>query len=396
MPTQVAIPTTPPAETPTAGQPRTAVQGTDRQQRARIDPSIATPGEKLSPLQTALQHVSTTTASLQPGLSNLLQEKGKEITSLRHRIHQKEFSLKKLEDDAEKVPRSARVKFELTAPSNVQDEAEFKELQEQTKSINIEYQQKLKANIIKALKLVIRAMKVNLAEEYARALAQIISIYHVAQGVAPDRNHPTALKLINEHKDAILKHIECENFETTYIKINNVDNLTPETRLLVNDRALEIARAIELIFVRSWDHYLAAHKDHQLVLGLQRHAKEIILQEKTAAAAEIIDQELPTSREQLQELIAKQVQVATAKIHNKAKAKAITKAKNLKRGPKGALPNKSTKQNGRRGRTTEQNEQGRTRGARSKSNGRSNGKSTKKKQASNNKKNKSSKTQNTK
>ena len=396
MPTQVTNETEVQDGTPTAGQPRTAEQGTDRQRRARIDPIMATPGESFSPLQTALQHVSSHTASLQPGLSGLLEEKGKEIITLRHKIYQKEFSLSKLEADASKIPRSARLKFELTAPQSVQDEAEFKQLQEDSKGIVIEYQQKLKGNIIKGLKMTIKAMKMNLAEEYARALAQVISIYHVAQAVAPNCNHPTALKLINDHRAAVLHEIECDDFEATYIKVNNVDNLTPETRLLVNDRSIEIARTIELIFSRPWDRYKTAHTDKQLVLTLQRHAKEITLQEKTEAATMIVDQELPTSREQLQELIAKQVKAAIDKGNNKAKAKAGKKAKKARGGPtnkKGALPKKSNKQNGRKEKDTEQNEQGGTGGARGRSTTRSNGNSSKKQRASSTKKNKSSTTQ---
>ena len=92
-------------------------------------------------------------------------------------------------------------------------------------------------------------MKEKLVDSYAKAMFQITSILHVAQGVDPSKIHLTALKIIKEHHEDILKNINTENFATIYQQVNDVDALLTINRANTNDKANEIVRMIDLILV---------------------------------------------------------------------------------------------------------------------------------------------------
>jgi hypothetical protein len=59
--------------------------------RARIDATVATPGEKksLSPLSAASDHIDRHTESLRDGIATLLRTRGREHVKLLHRVHTK-------------------------------------------------------------------------------------------------------------------------------------------------------------------------------------------------------------------------------------------------------------------------------------------------------------------
>ena len=269
--------------------------------------------------------------SLQDGLSDLLLVKGKEILSLRHKIFSKIFSLTKLESHETRIPVSARVAFKLSCMKGVEEDQGFQDLFTRNASLVDTFRKNLKSQIIECGKIEALFMTKKLAEAYAVALSQVVAMFHIAQRVASDKNHPTALRLLADHHATLLKHSDATTFEEVYITSNNVGDLNSVMRANINANTTEMRRAIEAVFIDSWDLYLEEHKKWQLVLDLKRQYRETILTEKTEDAGMIIDNELPADREQLQELITKEVSLATAKIQNKTKA---TAAKNSQRGRK--------------------------------------------------------------
>ena len=135
---------------------RTSTSPLGQNTQARVDKTVATPGEDLSPLQTAFKHIESHTKSLQPGLSDLLLEKGKEITTLRHQIYTKEKNLPRLEKDEEQILVSARLHFTLTESKEAEELPEFIELQTETKLYVNGVRKELKKKIIAAGKIGIK------------------------------------------------------------------------------------------------------------------------------------------------------------------------------------------------------------------------------------------------
>ena len=395
MPTFETVDAAPPAAN-IRGPP---TEDPTRNTRPRVDFSV-NQGSNQTPLELAGAQIERHTVSLQDGLSDLLLVKGKEILSLRHKIFSKTFALTKLESHETRIPVSARVAFKLSCMKGVEEEPGFQDLFTRNASLVDTFRKNLKNHIVECGKIEALFMTKRLAEAYAVALSQVVAMFHIAQRVASDKNHPTALRLLADHHATLLKHSDVTTFAEVYTTSNNVGDLSAAMRANFNADTTEMRRAIEAVFISSWDLYLEEHKKRQLVLDLKRHYRETILTEKTEDAGMIVDNELPADREQLQELINKEVSRATAKIQNKTKA---TAAKNSQRGRKknnGADKtntrktkaddkNKSTtkrkaarKQANRKGKADEQNNAGTSEGrkntrgrSRSKSNTRRNAKS---------------------
>lgn len=314
-----------------AGQARRAPDDTNtRSTRARVDETVQTPGETLAPLQTALKHVESHTESLHDGLSDLLLDQGKTILTHQHKIFSKNFTISRLEQHEDRIPQSARVSFKLNTKKEVEETPAFTTLQAKSDTLVREYNLKLKGLILECGKLEVTALTATLRQMYAHAIFQIVSIYHVAQGVHPSRTNPTAIKMLENHGNTILKHLLTDaysiaDFIVTYKDVNKVaeDEILTNT----NDRALEIQRTLESIFVAPWDHYLRRHREHELVLTLKKYSRETLTSSKTSDAVDTIEKELPADRQQLQELIRKEAN----KLLNASKQRP---PKNQSRGPK--------------------------------------------------------------
>lgn len=330
MPTHVDASTSSPSGE-VAGQARRAPDDNSaRNTRARIDESVQTPGETLAPLQAALKHVESHTASLHDGLSDLLLDQGKKILTHQHKIFSKTFTLSRLENDEDRIPQSARVSFKLNTKKEVEEMPAFTTLQTKSDTLVREYNLKLKGLVLECGKLETIAHTATLRQMYAQAIFQIVSIYHVAQGVHSSRTNPTAIWILENHGDTVLKHLITEaysvaDFIVTYKEVNKVaaDEILTNT----NDRAIEIKRSLESILVAPWGHYLNRHKEKQLVLSLKKYSRETLTSSKTSDAVDSIEQELPADRQQLQELIRKEAQALVNAFKQRL-------PKNQSRGPK--------------------------------------------------------------
>ena len=285
-----------------------------RNQRARIDPTVDDPGAALTPMQVALAHIESHTASLRDGLSDLLSEKGKELTLLRHRIHTKDRTLSRLEKDDDRLPVSARLSFKLSCLKGADELPEFQELANRNADVVAVFCKQLKSHIIECGKIELVFLRQKLAEQFATTIHHVVSLFHIAQQVEPAKTHPTALRLISEHADTLLKHTPSPNFTAVYTTVNDVGTLSLADRQNTNVRAAEIRRALEAVFVASWDAYLTTSAAQDLALDLRKHAREHLLANKTEEAANMVDDELPATRQQLQDLINLEVSRATKKL----------------------------------------------------------------------------------
>jgi hypothetical protein len=111
------------------------------------------------------------------------------------------------------------------------------------------------------------------------------------------------------YSEALLKHTglpanEFLGLYTTTLDVPAIDPNVQEQH--PTTRIGEIKRAIESVFVLSWDKFLATVRENQLSISLKKEAKATLLAAKTEDATMEIDNEIPADRAQLQELIRKE------------------------------------------------------------------------------------------
>ena len=82
----------------------------------------------------------------------------------------------------------------------------------------------------------------------------IISISHVVQSADKSKVHPTALQIIQDNQETVLKHLDPTNFANIYLQANEVDALLTKECANVNQRANEIARTLCTTLAVSYTH----------------------------------------------------------------------------------------------------------------------------------------------
>jgi hypothetical protein len=304
-----------------------------RNQRPRVDFTIDS-SSTLSPLETAVKMIEGSTESLHDGIADLLLLKGKELITLRHRLASKESAINSLESHETRIPVSARVDFKLSCMKGVEETQDFNDLQARNTTLLDTFRKDLKAHVIECGRIEIVFLEKQLATIFAKTISQVTAMFHVAQGVDPAKNHPTALKMITENPLTLLKHLDeadALDFKNLYLQVNTVGTLTEAERTNTNPNADDIRRALVSIFVSPWDRYLEAQKAKEMAITLRKHMREHVLVDMTADAVNVVDQELPATREQLAELIQKEVARATKQRKDKENSKS---AKNNSRGRK--------------------------------------------------------------
>jgi hypothetical protein len=127
-----------PAMAPIQANPNQAAP-TGRNVRARIDNSVATPGQvkTFSPLRAAEDFIKSHIESLREGIARLW-------------YFTKAKTVIRMEQDDEYVPISARFDFKVKAFKEAEELPEFIELQNETKAVIKTHQKSLKLLIIKS------------------------------------------------------------------------------------------------------------------------------------------------------------------------------------------------------------------------------------------------------
>ena len=90
---------------------------------------------------------------LQPKMAFILQKLVNEYVVCCHRHQMKTIQVKTFEDDAEFIPRSARVKFQLKYSKMGDKDKEYRNLVEQTSTLVLVFQLSFKSNILKSMKI---------------------------------------------------------------------------------------------------------------------------------------------------------------------------------------------------------------------------------------------------
>ena len=117
--------------------------------RLRFDSTAISPADSAStPLATARQSFKTAVASLQPELASILDRLANELLLCLHRKAIKNNQVSEYEDDAEKVPRSAKQNFDLKGSKLIEKDEEFLSLCSETNQLVLDFRMTLKQQIV--------------------------------------------------------------------------------------------------------------------------------------------------------------------------------------------------------------------------------------------------------
>ena len=305
--------------------------------KARFDLSVATPGQikGQSPLLSAQAHITDHIESLHDGIATLLLARGKEHLALAHLIFIKDSNIARMEKDDEYIPISARINFRLQAIPAADELQEYQALKEETATLVATQQKGLKAAIIQCAKLERGLLQKNLDSHYSESIHSVTSLFHVAQGTTDKPVGDTVKHLLTNHAAALLKHSQLSSLEhlIRYRELFNVPDFDDNIEIDAS-HGIAITRAIESVFVSSWDCYLSQAKANAIALTLKKCAKASLLERKTEDATMLLDDEVPTDRIQLQALIKKEASLlAKTLIKSEVASQLKSAAKNPPRGP---------------------------------------------------------------
>jgi hypothetical protein len=240
-----------------------------------------------------------------------------------------------MEADDDYVPVSARVEFRLQAVKEAEELAEFKQLQDQAEAVIKEKQVALKKLVIETIKLERKVLQEKLNRHFCESIFLTTKLFLTAQSVDTAQSHHTVARMLEQHSAPLLKHTGCtvEEFTALYKATLQVGDQPPATVDAQSPQHVGcIKRALESVFVLSWDRYLHQTKENALSISLKKEVKEQLLWCKTDDATMIIDNELPVDHEQLQDLIRREAEAMAKKFARKEATAQLDSAKNSKRG----------------------------------------------------------------
>ena len=123
-------------------------------------PNTPTPGSILTPKGIALKSVRSFAATLRKHLAPIIINAGESHVDLLHKWTTKVRQLKKMEDDDDFIPRSARmVNFEFRVPKAVEVTEEFISINAETNILTNNFRLSLKEKVMETLALEIKLMR---------------------------------------------------------------------------------------------------------------------------------------------------------------------------------------------------------------------------------------------
>ena len=205
----------------------------NRSKRVRVDPTVTTIPEPTStasatqmkvPKAQALATITTHTATLLPTLSTILLNLGETHLDLLHRRFNKLSQLRRMEPDNTIIPRSARLKFELSVPKSIQELPDFTTLQGLVNSDLETMKQLLRKHVIAALKIESNFYTSKIKEHLCTVLHTTTAAILIANGNSDVNVHRAVASLITAHYAVLFKHAmtSLEEFKQIYTNVHSL------------------------------------------------------------------------------------------------------------------------------------------------------------------------------
>jgi hypothetical protein len=203
--------------------------------RTRFDAAALSPTDKaITPMSSARQSFAASCLSLQPKIATILSKLGLETIQNLQKLSHKQRQVKKIEDEVDFVPRSARVKFTLTTSKLVEEDAEYIRLCDETSTLVDNFQTALNNSILKLAKLETSLLKKKVADDFA-TISLRLSV-EACLIIKSDPALPNAdrivVTLLSEYSTKLLEHlgITLPDFKNVYKRMHTLASLpTPLT-----------------------------------------------------------------------------------------------------------------------------------------------------------------------
>ena len=335
-----------------------ARRGNRNGKRVRIDPqpregntANQTNSSRVSPTQKAEEQLERGIASRPTELQQLMSYHGKRIIKLQRDIFNKKNTYKKMEDNPDYIPRSAKLNFQLTFSKETEerDEQRTSNLRERAEEAKNLFQTTVKTLIIAAAKEDRDTLKLQLWEETAIAMHSITKSHIIASDLKDDPCPHTMVHnvLRNCSGDTLIEDyggMNINNFLTAYTKAHGLATMPAAVEINAVPDDLEapdrdtlmaaahaatnhptnrgIARLYKFFMECIHDPWTAFLKQTDLnekALALKQINAEIIEGQATEATAMQVDQEVPADRQQLNDLISNKVRSETQQMQKQIK-----------------------------------------------------------------------------
>ena len=349
---------------------------TNPAKRTRFNATAVSPADRATtPMAAAKQSLDVHCESLHPEIATILSKLGLERLQTFHKLSHKSTQVKKIEDDEEFIPRSARINFALSASKPVEQDAEYIRLAEETSDLVTNFQNELKTKILSVAKLEVSTLKTKIKTDFATSLRLATQACLICKKPNPDLNvNQVVNTLLNKYSNDLLAYLDTNlhEFRTIFQRTHAIASLPapliltipnggPDNRntarpasALPSQAVLlaisKVYRTLQTIFLTPWSVYLDVQNRNNISLQIKKLSETHFATNSTDAAAMIVDNKAADEPQLIKDLIAKQVTSATKALQSELKTlrsqvTATKPAKNAKRGPSRAS---NKKQNGNR------------------------------------------------
>jgi hypothetical protein len=289
------------------------------------------------------------TASLHPDLAPITERLGKEHILLLSKLDNKKIQVQRMVDNADLIPRSARLNFKLSVSKRAEQRQEFETLQEETAALLETYKQGLKEQIIKATKIETTALEDELREHLVTACRIITKSYMILQqdDSDVDRKVYTLMELYLVSLSINCK-MSLETFTEMYKTAHSLPTFPPDaerrtatmTGAVVPPDITALKEIIEGVFVTAWANYKQKQQQNAIALELKKFTTSLLTDKATATATMAIDTEPAADKPELQALIRYETKQDTKALRKeiedlKKQVQVLTSAKNSNRRGRG-------------------------------------------------------------
>ena len=186
------------------------------------DPAQATP---LAAAKSTLQHCHV---SLPVQAAALLSRLGTKTLNQLLKLHQKGAQVKKLEDDAALIPRSARIKFALNPSKTAEQAPEYLTLKGDTEQLVSDIQGQLKAKVLATLRLEISTSKSTFLDDFVTSLRLATHALTLSEPhLSPTHLDQICNTIFERHSDRLFKHLDTpvHNIRQCYCRVHALETL---------------------------------------------------------------------------------------------------------------------------------------------------------------------------
>ena len=167
-------------------------------------------------------------SSLHPTIATIAERLGKEHILILSRVDHKILQVKRMKDDAEFIPKSARINFDLSMSKRASANQDYVNLTETTKQLIIEFQLKLKDHVAKAQTIEITIIKSELHEHLAKCTRVLTQAFMILNKDRSDVDQKV-YKLLQKYLVELSIHapITLEDFCKIYKNIHGIETFPP-------------------------------------------------------------------------------------------------------------------------------------------------------------------------